>query len=114
MAEDLMHKKEPRPIVMLYFNKTAQEIAYRDVFNMAEREIGLKTLYAVTDEMPDTPDIVSGFLSREMIEREIPDYLERIFYISGPYGIIESGTVLLHEMGVPRRNIKTDFFPGFV
>ena len=36
-----------------------------------------------------------------------------MFYISGTHAMTNAFKQLLHEMGVPRSQIKTDFFPGF-
>ena len=44
---------------------------------------------------------------------EIPDYRDRIFYISGTHAMVSSMETTLHRMGIPRKQIKTDFFPGF-
>ena len=47
-----------------------------------------------------------------MIAKEIPDYRERTFYISGPHVMVDSSKKVLERLGVPRSQIKTDFFPG--
>jgi len=44
----------------------------------------------------------------------VPDYLERIFYLSGPRGLVTGFENVLKEMGIRRNHIKTDFFPGYV
>ena len=93
-------------IILLYSNRSASEIAYRDVFDKAAQTIGLKTFYINTDS---GTRIDSGFL-----RREIPDHRERVFYLSGPHSMVVAFQKTLYELGVPRRHIKTDFFPGFV
>ena len=92
-------------IVLLYSNRNASEIAYRDVFDEAARTIGMKTIYANTD--------TDGRIDAALIQREIPDWHERMFYISGPHGMVTAFKKTLHDLGVPRTHIKTDFFPGF-
>ena len=109
----LMDTNDARSIVLLYSNKTASEIAYRDVFAQAEREIGLKTIYAITDEPSQLPGVHNGFIDSALIAREIPDYTERTFYISGPHGMVTAFEKTLSDMGVSRSRIKTDYFPGF-
>jgi ferredoxin-NADP reductase len=102
MIKYLSDKQERRDIVLLYSTKTEADIAYREIFSEAEKIIGLKTVY-VTDEL----------ITPELIKREAPDYHERYFYISGPHGMVEAFKKELKKLGVPRRNIVTDFFPGF-
>jgi len=113
MVQYLIDTKDARSVVLLYSNKTAAEIAYKDVFDRAAQEIGMKTVYAITDESSSFPGAHHGFIDAALIAREIPDYTERQFYISGPHGMVEAFKKTLHAMGVSRLHIKTDYFPGF-
>lgn len=114
MVQYLLDRQEKRSVALLYSNKTAGEIAYREVFDRASREIGMKTVYAVTDDpAAQGPGIHNGYIDARLIATEIPDYRERTFYISGPRGMVEAFKKTLHEMGVSRWRIKTDYFPGF-
>jgi ferredoxin-NADP reductase/Na+-transporting NADH:ubiquinone oxidoreductase subunit NqrB len=105
MVKYLSDTGDRRDIIMLYANRTAAEIAYRDVFDDAARTIGLKTFYYNTD--------TNGRIAAATIMRDVPDYQERTFYISGPRGMVTDFKRTLHELGIPRTRIKTDFFPGF-
>jgi len=113
MAQYLVDTKDARAVTLLYSNKTAAEIAYKEVFDTAATAIGMKIVYALTDEPAPIPGTVSGFIDAALIAREIPDYKERVFYISGPHGMVEAFKGILQGMGVSRWNIKTDYFPGF-
>ena len=112
-AQYLMDTNNKRDITLLYSNKTAPEIAYKDVFTAAQEKIGLRTIYALTNESAPVPNTHNGFIDAALIQKEIPDYTERIFYISGPHGMVEAFKKTLHAMGVSRFNIKADYFPGF-
>jgi ferredoxin-NADP reductase/Na+-translocating ferredoxin:NAD+ oxidoreductase RnfD subunit len=113
MVQYLIDTKDTRSAVLLYSNKTAVEIAYKEIFERAKREIGLQTLYALTNEPNPIPGTHNGFIDSALIARGIPDYRERIFYISGPHGMVTTFEKTLREMGVSRFHIKTDYFPGF-
>ena len=110
----LLDTKDARTAVLLYSNKTAAEIAYKDVFDRAAQTIGMKTIYALTGEQSRAPGTYAGKIDSALIAREIPDYRERLFYISGPHAMVEAFEKTLRTMGVSRFNIKTDYFPGFV
>lgn len=109
----LMDTNDTRSAVLLYSNKTMPEVAYRDTFVRAEQKIGLKTVYALTNEVGPVLGTYAGFIDGALIQHEIPDYKERLFYISGPHGMVTAFKKTLREMGVSRFNIKTDYFPGF-
>jgi len=55
----------------------------------------------------------TGFINIDMIEKEIPDYSERIFYISGPIIMVKAMEKILLNLKVPESQIKKDFFPGY-
>jgi ferredoxin-NADP reductase/Na+-translocating ferredoxin:NAD+ oxidoreductase RnfD subunit len=106
MLDTKDNKGERRDVALFYSNKTAAEIAYKDLFEKAQRELGIKLVYTVTNE--------TGFLTASKIKETIPDFTERTFYLSGPRSMVEAFEKTLSSMGVSRLHIKTDFFPGFV
>lgn len=116
MVKHLIDTKQRRDIVLFYSNKTAGEIAYADVFTAAHTQFGLKTIYALTDRehLPAGWKGAVGRIDAAMIAREVPDYKERIFYLSGPYTLVKAFETTLRAMGIPEHQIKTDFFPGFM
>lgn len=115
MVKYLMDVDDARSIVLFYANKTVSEIAYKEIFDEAEKKIGMKSIYSLTD-MSSCPvgwKGCKGFLAPEMIASEIPDFAERLFYISGPHGMVVGYEDMLLKMGISQNNIITDFFPGF-
>jgi len=114
MIRYLLDTKEKRPIVVLYANKTLADVAYKDIFDRAGAELGIKTVYALSAEKTPVPGMINGLIDAALIAREIPDYRERTFYISGPQAMVEAFKKTLTAMGVSRFKIKSDFFPGFV
>lgn len=113
MVRYLLDSKEVRDIVLLYSNKTASEIAYKELFDSAQRSIGLKTVYALTKEPSALPGMHAGMIDGALIREAVPDYKDRTFYISGPHSMVEAFKKTLRELGVSRFRIKTDYFPGF-
>jgi ferredoxin-NADP reductase/Na+-translocating ferredoxin:NAD+ oxidoreductase RnfD subunit len=114
MIQYLLDMKERRPVTVFYANKTAADVAYKDIFDRAQRELGIKTIYALSAEKTLVPGMMNGSIDARLIATEVPDYRERTFYISGPRGMVDAFKATLSGMGVSRFKIKTDFFPGFV
>jgi len=116
MTKYLIDKNESRDVVLLYSNKNISEIAYSDVFVEARNKLGMKTIYTLTDKesIPENWSGKVGKIDAKMIQEEVPDYHSRIFYLSGPQGMVKSFDKTLKEMGIPSSHIKKDFFPGFV
>lgn len=114
MLKYLIDTHQRRDIVVLYSNKTADEIVYQDILTQAE-PLGVKTFYTLTDtaQIPANWTGGKGMLTQEMLTTVIPDYKERMFYLSGPHGMVVAFEQLLHQMGVGGAQIKTDYFPGY-
>ncbi len=115
MVQYLLDKQEKREITIFYSNKTVADIAYKEVFDRAQAELGIKTVYIITDKNEKSLDtsIRNGHVDAQTIREEIPDYLAKQFFISGPHNMVDAFESLLKSMGVPNKNIKIDFFPGF-
>jgi ferredoxin-NADP reductase/Na+-translocating ferredoxin:NAD+ oxidoreductase RnfD subunit len=115
MIKHLLDYDEKRPITVLYSNKTAPEIVYADVLEEARKQLGIQTVYTLTDANRVPPDWQGGTgrVDAEMIAKTVPDYRERTFYLSGPRALVVGFEEVLRNIGIPRSRIKTDFFPGF-
>jgi len=115
MISHLLDHGEERPITVLYSNKTTPEIVYSDVLEEARKQLGIETVYTLTDANSVPPDWQgeTGRVDAEMIAKTIPDYSERTFYLSGPRSLVVGFEEVLRKIGIPKTRIKTDFFPGF-
>jgi ferredoxin-NADP reductase/Na+-translocating ferredoxin:NAD+ oxidoreductase RnfD subunit len=113
IVKDLIDRQDSRSIVMLYGNNKIDEIAYSGLFDRAERELGLRTVYAVAEDTVVDANIHQGFIDEALIQAEIPDFKDRTFYISGPRAMVVRFQGVLKGLGVARSRIKVDFFPGF-
>lgn len=115
MMKYLIDKREKRDVVLMYACAGERDFVYQDVFDQAAQEIEADIHYIVTEKSNVTskwPGKV-GYITKEMIQQEIPDFLERIFYISGPGAMVSAYKKLLLELNVSNAKIKTDYFPGF-
>ena len=116
MVKFLTDTRDRRPAVVLYSVRTQEDIAYAPIFDAAHRQIGLKTVYVLSDErIPSGQPNVYGAtrITPEIILKEIPDHRERIFYLSGTHQMVTGMATTLRRLGVPRSHIKTDYFPGY-
>jgi ferredoxin-NADP reductase/Na+-translocating ferredoxin:NAD+ oxidoreductase RnfD subunit len=116
MLKYLLDMQERRDIILFYVNKTADEIAYKDVLGAAHTKLGVKTFYTLTDttSVPRNWSGLVGRINEQLLLRAIPDYEERTYYLSGPPDMVRAYEHVLKNMGVGRDQIKTDFFPGLV
>ena len=110
--KDIQYKQEKRDITLFYCNKYLEGVAYHQMFDSLEKEGWCKVVYLLSEE--EKSGYEYGFITKETIEKHTPDYLERIWYLSGPPPMVYAYTKLLKSVGVPNKNIIRDFFPGLV
>ncbi len=104
MIQFLIDQNEKRDIVLFYSVKVENEIAYREIFDQASLA-GVNVVYIVTDR--------DGFLDADKIKAKVPDFIDRKFYVSGPRGMVVAFEKSLKIMGLAKKQIKVDFFPGY-
>jgi ferredoxin-NADP reductase len=114
MIKYLLGIHQRRPITLFYGALTVNSFAYRDVFDQAERELGIRPIYIAekTENMPPGWVGLVGLIKPEIIQTYAPNYKQSLFYISGPQVMVHSVNEMLHKIGIPRRQIKLDFFAG--
>ncbi|HEV8601381.1 MAG TPA: RnfABCDGE type electron transport complex subunit D, partial [Patescibacteria group bacterium] len=113
MVKYLLDTNQSQPIVLMYSNRTAADIAFRPVWEEAQKKFGLKAVYTITDEVPKDWQGRVGFIDPKMIKEEVPDWQERTFYVSGPEPMVQAFVKMLAGMGIADKKIRRDYFPGY-
>lgn len=101
MILDSMSRSLQVDIDLIYANSSKDSIPYKELFDSASKKINLRNHY------------ISDRLSKDSLQKMVPDFINRTFYISGPSGMVEGYKKLLLSLKVSRKNIITDYFPGF-
>lgn len=113
MLKYLVDTKEKRDIILFYSNKKLEDVAYTDVFDDALEVLGIPTIYSLTDlpTIPQTWRGEKGFIDDKMIKRYVPDFQDRIFYLSGPRAMVTAFETMLTNMGVKKAQSRRISFP---
>jgi glycine betaine catabolism B len=117
MTKYMIDRRESRDVVLLYGASDWKHVAYAPVFEAAHRLFGMKTIYALSSQPPQSRVPYAyqpARVTEELICREVPDFQERIFYISGTHAMVADVKRMLRNLNVPTHHIKIDFFPGYV
>jgi len=114
MARYIIDKNLQVNIILLYTNRTKADILFSDIFKRAEAN-GLRTIYNLTDTQNVSADWQgsTGYITSKKIQQLIPDYQNRFYYLSGPQLMVQNFEDELLKTGIPKKQIKTDFFPGY-
>lgn len=114
MVKYLIDRGEQRDIVLLQAAHDVSGLIYQDVFTQARRSFGLRHVPIVADRStaPAFWRGLEGHIDADLIRRQIPDYHERLFYISGSPALVTSVQSALKALGLPDQQIKADDFSG--
>ncbi len=113
MLKYLIDTNEQRPITLIYSERTETDIAYKGVLREAQKH-GIKIICTLTDLPGGVPEgYASGPINAALIQQYGGDLARTLFYVSGPHSMVQAIKQTLHDAGVPRRHVKTDFFPGY-
>lgn len=115
MVQYLLGKNEKRSITLFYANSLPEDLVYKEKFDEAARRIGFKPVYVITkkENAPKDWSGKTGYVTEDMIKAEVSDYKKCEYYLSGPQAMVTSYKEMLGRLGIPRKMIKTDYFPGF-
>ncbi|MFA4825032.1 MAG: FAD-dependent oxidoreductase [Methanoregula sp.] len=100
-------------IRLLCSAKIEPEILFRE--EMAELSLVNPHLGIITTLTEPGPGWTgrTGRINADMIVQEIPDWQERVFFVSGPPAMVNAMLSVLREMGLTEDRIRSESFPGY-
>ena len=105
-------KKLPTSIVMLYSNKTENEIVFKDELDEIQKMNPNIVIKNVLTREPEWKGL-KGHIDADMIKAQIPDYKERVFYICGPPSLNQAMKKALEGLNLREDRIKLEEFTGY-
>ena len=101
-------------MVLVYSNRAVRDIVFQDDFaQMQEKSPHFRVAHVLCEAEPGFKCQV-GRIDRGVISQEIPDYLERKFYLCGPLPMVEAmKNILTEELKLAREQIVTENFLGY-
>jgi len=104
----------PHDCTLLYGNRDRASIIFKEDLESLESRENIRIHHFFTDVKPGTADNEHpGLIDKEAIVRLIPDYNERLFYLSGPPSMVEALAGQVQSLGLGARQIRYDIFTGY-
>jgi ferredoxin-NADP reductase len=104
--------KLPTSVVMLYSNKTKDEIVFKDELEEMQKADSNIVIKNVLTREPDWNGL-KGHINADMIKAQMPDYKERVFYICGPPSLNEAMKKALEGLNLREDQVKLEDFTGY-
>lgn len=101
-------------ICLLYGNRTLEEVAFKSEFDeMRQANPHLKVVHCLSRAGADWSGR-RGHIDAALIREEVPDYLERQFYLCGPPAMVDAMTEMLrNELHCSEPQVTTEGFTGY-
>ncbi len=101
-------------LVLLYGNKTLESIAFReDLAAMDEQNLHFRLVHVLSEPPPGWQGH-TGFVSEQIIRKEVGEDPSFVFYMCGPPGMVESlQRILMQQMKIPIERIVVENFTGY-
>src|SRR5258706_2400617 len=114
MIKYLLDTRQHRLITLVYAAKTVDDIVYKDIFDRAEKELGINVIYTLTDttNVPVSWRGAVGRISPDSLMKQISRSRNSLFYLSGSRDMVDTFKLSLRKLEIPNSQIITDYFAG--
>lgn len=110
------HDKLAHPIYLFYSNHSPKTTVFLDEFQTAQKANPHFIFVPAMTDMENSGeawDGETGYITKAMLEKSIPDLSAPIYYISGPQAMVTALRKTLDAAGVKDHMIRTEEFEGY-
>ncbi|OHA40631.1 MAG: hypothetical protein A3G59_02135 [Candidatus Taylorbacteria bacterium RIFCSPLOWO2_12_FULL_47_20] len=100
--------RQGKNVVLLYGNKTAQDIIFRKELEELSAKYGSRIIHVLSEDKNFEGEI--GRIDQEKISKLVPDFREREVYLCGPTAMMDSVQKGLAMLGVSKSKIHFEKF----
>ena len=114
IIEYIVENKLDTDIVLVYSNKTEEEIAFkRELDSWKSINSNIKVFYAVTECKPTDKDYIFGRITKAIFTEKVKDLCERVVFSFGPPRMVEAMKNLCLEINCKKDRLRTESFVGY-
>jgi ferredoxin-NADP reductase len=103
ILKTMAHAGTALRVTLLYANHGKHVVYKKELETVAKQNPNLAIHYLFSPER----------ISPDAIKQRVPDLKKPLFYVSGPEPMVESVGEMLKKLGVPKKHLKQDWFPGY-
>jgi ferredoxin-NADP reductase len=99
-------------ITLLYGCRFEDEIAFKtELEEMQNKNPNLRAIFILSEPSSQWKGPV-GFITADLVMKQVPDYNERVFYACGPPGMVKAMENVMTGMGLPMMKLKVEVLAG--
>ena len=100
-------------ITLFYGCRTENDVALKqELESMQEENKNLKVVFTVNEATSQWKG-ATGVINADLIQKELPDYKENVFYACGPPPMVTAIEKLVEGMGLQKGQLKLEYFTGY-
>lgn len=100
-------------IALFYGCRKENDFAFKkELEEMQNQNNNLKMIFTV-NEPSSQWNGATGIINAELVKKELPDYKEYMFYSCGPPAMVKAMETLVESLGVPKTQLKLEYFTGY-
>ncbi len=106
----------PHKIFLFYSNRKIEDAAFLEELRGLESKNGnfkLVATFTAPDQKTSDTHEETGYITKEMIKKYIPDLLSPIYYLAGPPAMTSAMHAMLTKGGVSEDDIRMEEFSGY-
>jgi glycine betaine catabolism B len=100
-------------IVLLCSNSHEDDIPFEEEFEDLRKKISKLNIVNTVTKPGAFWTGITGRITADMIKTHMPDYKDRVFYISGPSKMVDASLNMLRQLNIPEAQIKREFISGY-
>ena len=100
-------------ITLLYGNRTEADIIFRKKLKEMQKQNQNLNVVFTLNEAESGWKGTTGFITADMIKKEMPDFKETVFYTCGPPAMVQVMEKLFEKIGLPKTQLKREYFTGY-
>jgi glycine betaine catabolism B len=113
ICKNATDKRLNSKITLFYGCRTENDIAFKqELEKMQEQNKNLKIVFMVNEASSQWKG-ATGVINAEIIKKELPDYKDNLFYVCGPPPMVKAMETLIESIGLPKTQLKLEYFTGY-
>ncbi|XHH09477.1 MAG: FAD-binding oxidoreductase [Candidatus Bathyarchaeia archaeon] len=100
-------------ITLFYGCRTEEDIAFKGELEELEKINSNLKVHVVLNQASPEWKGATGFITVEMVQKELPDFKDTMFYACGPPPMVKAMEGLVEKLGLPKEQLKLELFTGY-
>ena len=113
MVRSAEEEKIKRPMTLVLSTRTLGDAPFLSELHEKKENKIMDLLHTVTNEEVSGQDLEHGYISSDMLKKNLTDIDTCIFYVVGPPAMVRAMNKVLEELEVSPDNIKMEEFAGY-